>query len=666
MLIRENAASDLMQPNRMIPALLLLGYAGAAVLLGAVIATGRPGLLGVAVGAIFGIVLLNALHVAAWITLIGVLLVSGPLLMFVPELGKLPWLFSMLGFFMAAASFLYLSLGRTHFKHRAPMFVTLALVFVVYTLIGLVLHDASVAQGVASIKRWYQYWGLMFLLAVVPIAPRTVYRWGIFLIVLAVLQLPFALYQRIVLVPLREPMVEFIQGLVPIDIVVGTFEGLIYGGGSSSVLALFSIAMLAFLLAAYRDGAMSGRRTLLLGLLTAAPLALGETKIVLFLLPIALWAVYADLVRKRPLLFAFGAVLMAATLAGLLYLYTVASAAPNSRGVDIVKGIEETLEYNIGNKGYGQVGALNRASVLTFWASRHGMSDPVATVFGHGLGSSHSGEGALVPGPMAQRHRGLFIGLTAGSALLWDTGVLGFLLYVGVLLAAARAAQQLAAKAPPGIDRAMCRTLQGTALMLLPMVAYSDALIAVPSLQVLMALTLGLIAWRWRMQGSVPQPAAGGGRPAAASGSAPGTGPQPAPGGGGPGNARGPGSGGGGGRPGWGGGRARPAWGAAGTAAGRAEPGWAGGGAAPAAGFARPPVATHASAGSSAAGVRDRAGRAEPRWQSARQFADAHVPGRDTIDAADAAAAAAAAETVRARRARRAAAAPMPPHESPA
>ena len=71
-------------------------------------------------------------------------------------------------------------------------------------------------------------------------------------------------------------------------------------------------------------------------------------------------------------------------------------------------------------------------------------------------------------------------------------------LYLLMLGAAFRAAGQLAAKAAPGLDRAMCRTLRAVIVMTVPAVLALDVMLIAPSLQVLVAFTLGLIAWRWR------------------------------------------------------------------------------------------------------------------------------------------------------------------------
>lgn len=324
-----------------------------------------------------------------------------------------------------------------------------------------------------------------------PFAPAPVRRWWIFIIALAFVQVPFTILQRIFLVP----MLEGRPNVVPIDIVVGSMEGSLWGGGSSSVMALLVVFAIAYLLAAHRDGLLGRAKLGLAILMLAIPLVVGEVTLLVVLLPLAFAAVFHDLIRVSPLR-ALGALFLAGSIAlagGWFYL--MINAAPGQTLADIVDGV---VAYNFGTTGYFGGASLNRTSVYTYWFQNHGLDDPVALIFGHGLGSSFGGINEPDPGHMDLRHSGLHIGLTAASSLLWDLGLLGFLLYVVLHVNAARSALTLSRSANQGFDRAFCRTLLAMSLMLIPMLFYSNGLISVPSQQVLTSLTLGLIAWRQR------------------------------------------------------------------------------------------------------------------------------------------------------------------------
>ena len=93
---------DLLSP-RLLPYAVTVGFLGAGALLGLVVATGRLVPIALVIGGVAGLVLLNALPLAVWLLIPGVLLVSGPVGYFFPGLSKISWLFSLLGVFMSGA-----------------------------------------------------------------------------------------------------------------------------------------------------------------------------------------------------------------------------------------------------------------------------------------------------------------------------------------------------------------------------------------------------------------------------------------------------------------------------------------------------------------------------------------------------------------------------------
>jgi len=486
-----------LRPDTFTAAAIVTGYAVASLLIGYVIALGQPVPIALAFGVVAGIALLNALPLVIWTILAGVLLISGPVVMFVPSLEKVGWLFSLFGFFLTGATILHAAVGRQRFDAPLPMFVVYAVFLFVFGLLSMAYSGGPLMEGVAATKRYFQYFGLMFALAIVPFAARLVIRWWHFLGLVAILQFPLALYQRIVLVPMREGM----PGVDAIDIVVGTMEGSLTGGGSSSVMALLLVAAWVYLLSLYREGVMPTRRFALLAALIVAPLPLGEVKLLVVLVPIAMALTFVDLVRRHPLRFILGIVLGLAVLAALGWAYLAINATPGRSvtpgGDSFEKIIESTIAYNFGSVGYYGTG-LNRTSVYPYWFDHHHLSDPISLVFGHGLGSTYEVRGAANLGHMAQAHPWMHVGLTAASSVLWDLGILGLVLLVALYLSAARYASRLVRQARPGFDRAFCRTLHVTSVMLFVMLFYSDSPITVPSQQVLMALCFGLIAWRSR------------------------------------------------------------------------------------------------------------------------------------------------------------------------
>jgi hypothetical protein len=486
--------------QRLAPMAVVLAFMGAAAAIGVFVASGNIMLIALSLGAIFGVLLLNAVGVVVWMILFGVLLVSGPLVLFFPAMGRIQWLFSILGFFLVAAAILYEGVNRDPHRPAVPGFVVVAVLFVVYAVCMLFVMAEDVGLATGAIKRYFQFWGLMFALTAVPFTPKTVRRWVVALLLIALAQLPFALYQKIQLVPMR---VNMPNGIVPVDIVAGTFEANMMGAGSNSIMVLFLLIALATVLAALRDKVLRLPVGLLMMAILAAPLGLGETKIVLVLLPVAIFAIYADMARKRPFLFTLSMVITAGLVVALLYVYIALQPTDSRTGLSFQQRLEENIDYNFGRSGYSAGSALNRGNVVQFWWSRHGTQDLGGTLFGHGLGASHGWQSSESVGAMAEKYAGYGIGISALASLLWDVGILGTVLYFGMIAGGFVTARRLAARAPPGWDRAMLRGLSASALMLIVFNLANDAILIVPSLQVIACVMLGLIAWRARQ---VPLP----------------------------------------------------------------------------------------------------------------------------------------------------------------
>jgi hypothetical protein len=191
-------------------------------------------------------------------------------------------------------------------------------------------------------------------------------------------------------------------------------------------------------------------------------------------------------------------------IVGLMAFYIQYQATEGRTAMTFEQRVRENLEYNVGNRGYFGGASLNRSNVVPFWWSRHGLDDPVGTVFGHGLGASHGSRGTEQLGHVDRKYPGYSIGLTAFAGLLWDVGLVGMALYLLMLGGAFRAAGRLVTQAAPGLDRAMCRTLRAVVVMIVPALLALDVMLIAPSMQVLAAFSLGLIAWRWRAGSRAP------------------------------------------------------------------------------------------------------------------------------------------------------------------
>jgi hypothetical protein len=489
-------SSSLFTSYRLMPSFVVACFVMAALVSGVVTATGNLMASGLVVGAILGILMLSAVESVIWIVLLGTLLISGPLMLFQPQLTRVTWVFSILGFFLTIAAIAHAGTARLNTRPPQPAFIPLLILFSLCGVVSLFFSEGTSSEAFSAVKRNFQFLGVALALAVVPFSTKTIRHWMLLILLLALAQVPFALYQRIALVPLR---INLPNRVVPVDIVAGTFEAAMFGGGNSNIMAFLILVVLAGLVCAYRERVLSGVRTLLLAGATAIPLGLGETKMVLALLPVALFAIFSDLIRKRPALFAIGSLMSGLLLVGLFYVY-VAVQNHDTREMTFEQKVQENFDYNFGELGYYEGPSLNRTTVVKFWWDKNGSDNPVRAAFGYGLGSSYSAPGSDNPGFLSFRYSGHTIDLTGVSTLLWDLGAFGLLLFCLILWSAWNTCRLLIERSDPGLDRAFCRTLSASVIMIAVLFLASSAMFWAPSMETLMMFTFGLIAWRWRHQ----------------------------------------------------------------------------------------------------------------------------------------------------------------------
>lgn len=471
-------------PSILAAATLVLLACFLAVFLGLLSTTASPILIGLFAGAFMGFGLLGFPTLSLWLVVLGTLIVGGMIAQFLPALSKANWLFSMLGFLLFASAIIA-TLMRRDRREPLPWWARLALFFPVYAIVVAIVNQISIFEFLAGFKRYFQYWGVFACLVLLVLKPDTYRNLIRFMVGLALVQVFFALYQRMVVVPQRQGLGG---GVVAIDAVSGTFESSFLGGGSSSVLVFFLLFVFAFVFRLWLDKGISGPRALLASLLLLSPLALGETKVVVVFLPMVFFCVLVLDFKSKP----FATFLMmllglAGTVAlGVLYLVISAKA-----GESLYTVIDNIVSYNFGKAGYHSANNLNRTTVLSFWWSQQSLGDPVGLLLGHGPGSSYSGEGALVPGKLAIKYYGLALAFTTFSSLLWDFGVLGSAAFAmfnfGAIFALSRTIMRLA----PGVQRSLGVAVLSGLLMNLLLMFMGNSGTALPSHSALFMLLLG-------------------------------------------------------------------------------------------------------------------------------------------------------------------------------
>lgn len=473
------------QENRLplwsaIGALLLIS----ALFLGILATSADMVMIGAGLGLLAGGFLLAAPRLVVWIV-IGLSLTTGVLVSLAgPAYVRLPWAISLVSFILWPLALFHLLQHK-----RVPLFVWLSLVFVILSVATSVFDWHSLDEFVAGFKRYFQGYGLLFALAVLAFGAEDMRRWQKLVLAIALLQLPFALYEFIFLVPQRGGLEA---GSEVLDVVAGTFGANIRGGSPNAEMAAFLLIVVGFLSLRWRAGLLRTGPYLFYTLICLIPLGLGETKIVVVLLPLVVCVVLRrDFLqapmRYLPVMLGFFAITLL-----LGYIYVTVMMKSTFAGV-----LANTLHYNFEQAGYGNA-YLNRTTVLSFWWARHGWDDPLTFLFGHGLGSSYWSPSNLLAGHIGLQFARYSIDLTAVSSMLWDVGLIGVSVYFMVIFAAWHTANQLERKSLDARTRADALAIQAALTIILVFLFYNNSAVNILPFQVLVAALLGYLGYLYR------------------------------------------------------------------------------------------------------------------------------------------------------------------------
>lgn len=476
----------------------LLGMAF-AVFLGLVSTTGNLFFVGIIGGIMMASMVAFFPLPLLWLVIIGGIVIAGLVRLYLPEFQFVNWLVAGAAFLMLIHVVAEFFRGAT--KHsrdrRTPGLVYLATLFLVAVVITTLYNRNGLGIFMAGAKNYFQIWPLMFVLALVRWDEKTILALPKVMLRIALLQLPFALHQFLAIVPTR---VGLGHGIVPVDIVAGTFGADRMGGGANSALAMFLIVVWAGVLAKWKYKLLSGRMLAFLSLLLLAPLFFNESKVAILYLGLVFTLLFREEVIRRPHLFVGGMVVFAILTAGLLFSYV--ALTNQARYTDISTVVDLAIESNFGEKRSRWSKELNRLTVYPFWVERHGLDELAHALVGHGLGASKEAEGVIETRSLAAtRYPGMGIGMTGISSLLWDVGVLGLGVIVAMFWWAYRTAGRLGRYYADFPERqALFRGLQAAVPIVFLSLAHKNFFIFNLPYQTVVLGLLGFIAyWARRM-----------------------------------------------------------------------------------------------------------------------------------------------------------------------
>lgn len=316
-----------------------------------------------------------------------------------------------------------------------PGFFVLLFLFFAVQFVGVLAQPPSRGLLVLEVRDRLLPWVLLLPFLTGQISWLACQRIWKFIIAVGFIQLPLVLAQYFLYARTRTDDTWW-------DAIVGTFIGNPKTGGDSGAMALFVITIAALLVAAWRTGALSGKRVIVLLPLLLSSLFLSEVKVALVLIPLATIALFWKDFIRRPAL-GIGALALTAVLMGGIYLAYGAVFGQTRSGTG---GLESGIKFAFDPTVIKANGEMGRYASLDYWW-KHG-GDTLGTpgyVLGNGIGASNS-DNPYDLGPVAKRKYPLHIAATGISLLLWEAGVAGTLAYIWALALVALRSQRLAEK----------------------------------------------------------------------------------------------------------------------------------------------------------------------------------------------------------------------------
>ena len=209
------------------------------ILLSILVVNGNLILFGLAIGGIVAAILIIRPIETIWLIIVSGLLFAGIIPIWAHDMAsKATWGISVLGFMLMVAVCLRV-LMRPKSLLGTPFFVWGSVLFILYVTINGLVQFYAPYEFLSGIKRYFQVTGILFTLAWVPISQRNIYKWLRFFLLVVLVQLPWAIYELVHLVPIREGIRRIYPNLVPIDVVAGTFGSNLYTGGADAEMATF-------------------------------------------------------------------------------------------------------------------------------------------------------------------------------------------------------------------------------------------------------------------------------------------------------------------------------------------------------------------------------------------------------------------------------------------
>jgi hypothetical protein len=323
---------------------------------------------------------------------------------------------------MIAAGYVLVVGVQSRFRFVRPVYWLVFGALILLIVVSAIVNQLQPGPMFAGIRNYLRAMPFFFLPAVMLITDRQLRTQLTVLLVLCLIQLPLAYQQRLQTIAsaARRGILET-EGTTG-DLTIGTLMG-------SGLLTLFLIGAACVLTSFYLRRRLSGGRYLVLLLLVLLPTTLNETKVTLFLLPVALLTVFVigSEAGTRVRNVAVGLFFTVAFMGVFLAIYDYYMAPRWGYGLIDFLMMEGRVEGYL-TRGV-QVGDQQRGGMLdgTMAAWAELSRDPLKLIFGFGIGNaSDSALGAQFSGEYFRFFQHL--PMKSMTYFLLELGLLGLLL----------------------------------------------------------------------------------------------------------------------------------------------------------------------------------------------------------------------------------------------
>lgn len=395
-----------------------------------------------------------------------------------------------------------LQAGQRHVRNKpktSPV-VYVLLPFLAVFVMSSVINETPVISALVGAKNFVFIWSVLLLLALGRLEEKMLARIWLAVLWVAVLQLPFTIYQHFFV---ATSAVNSVRVGISWDAVVGTFGGKMDGGGSSGTLALFEVIAILFALLFMQSGVISRRVALLVTGAACLSILLAEVKVVFILAPVIMVGVLRGRLIRNPLtslaMLLAGFVLLAGLFAAYQRMYWSQVDNKNSDTADAIDYMFRVdTKDNLVNYGTGEVSRL--AAPLIWWRDNR-VRGADLLLFGYGPSASRVSE-TIGTGVAAARFPFRLDSSTL-TVLLWDLGLMGLFAFVAILVTGAVTALRVARRPGiPPLHLAILRAVPTVMVILLITLPYNRDAVDHSTTQLLICLLLGHVAYWHRRAGA--------------------------------------------------------------------------------------------------------------------------------------------------------------------